>query len=63
MLTPSVGALQEVAGQARGRKEDVVLDVDAGLDQEAAAADRLGVLGHERALLGGGGACAGAQRG
>ena len=48
--------LEEVAGQARRGIEDVVRDVEAGLDQDAAAADRLGVLGHERALLGGGGA-------
>ena len=53
MLMPTVGIRQQIALQSRHRILHAVREVDAALDQHAARANRLRVLGHQRTLLGG----------
>ena len=51
MLTPMVGTARRSPDQAADRIEDVMFEIEPGLDQQAAGADGFGVFGHQRPLL------------
>ncbi len=51
MLRPMFGSVQQIAGQPGPGKCSSLVVVEAGFDQHAAGADRLGIFGDERPLL------------